>query len=279
MENLFANPVFLKLFNMVILILVVLLARFFTVRWVKSHPRLRSTHKRQWIVRIRNVTLFIIIGIGIAVWIEQLRTVAASIVVIAAAIVIATKEFLLNIVGFTYRSAAKFIAVGDRIEIDGTRGDVIDQNLMGITLMEVGPGDKTHQYTGVTVFLPNSLFLSANVKNETYAGSEYVFHLMTIPVAADSHWAAAELELLKAANEVCAPFLEKARKTMTRQARQQSLEEPNIEPRVQIQMVDPDKHHLVLRIVAPARKRARLEQEITRKYLDAMSSNQTNTLV
>ncbi len=268
MEKLFANPVFVKLFNMVVLILVVLLARFFTVRWIKSHPRLRSTHKRQWIVRIRNVTLFIIIGIGIAVWIEQLRTVAASIVVIAAAIVIATKEFILNIVGFAYRSATKFVAVGDRIEVDGIRGDVIDQNLMGITLMEIGPGDKTHQYTGLTIFLPNSLFLSASVKNETYAESEYVFHLMTIPIKADGDWSADEQELLKAANEVSAPFLEKARKVMTRQARQQSLEVPNIDPRVQIQIAEPDEYHLVLRIAVPARKRAKLEQDITRKYLE-----------
>ncbi len=275
MENQLANPVFVKLLNMAILILVALLARFFTVRWVKKNPRLRSTHKRQWIVRIRNITLFIIIGIGIAVWIEQLRTVAASIVVIAAAIVIATKEFILNLVGFAYRSAAKFVAVGDRIEVDGIRGDVIDQNLMGIILLEIGPGDKTHQYTGLTIFLPNSLFLSASVKNETFAQSEFVFHLMTIPIEANRNWSADEQELLKAAREVSAPYIEQARKMMTRLARQQSLEEPNIEPRVQIQIAEPDEYHLVLRVVVPARKRAKLEQEITRKYLEYRTASRS----
>ena len=106
------------------------------------------------------------------------------------------------------------------------------------------------------------------MKNETYAESEYVFHLMTIPIKADGDWSADEQELLKAANEVSAPFLEKARKVMTRQARQQSLEVPNIDPRVQIQIAEPDEYHLVLRIAVPARKRAKLEQDITRKYLE-----------
>jgi GNAT superfamily N-acetyltransferase len=36
-----------------------------------------------------------------------------------------------------------------------------------------------------TFFLPNSLFLSANVKNETFAESEYVFHLLIIPIDAN----------------------------------------------------------------------------------------------
>ena len=90
-------------------------------------------------MRVRNITIFLILGILILVRLEQLRTIAAFIMVIAAAIVIATKEFLLNVVGFLYRTTAKFVRVGDRIEMDGIRGEVIDQSLMGITLLEIDP--------------------------------------------------------------------------------------------------------------------------------------------
>ena len=176
-----------KLLSTTILIIGVLFLRKHIVLWIKSRESLTPTHKRQWIVRIRNITIFLILGILIVVWLEQLRTIAASIVVIAAAIVIATKEFLLNVVGFFYQKTAKFVSVGDRIDLGGgIRGDVIDENLMGITMLEIGPGEKTHQYTGLTTFLPNALFLSASVKNETFLWSDYVFHLMTIPIKADS---------------------------------------------------------------------------------------------
>lgn len=51
------------------------------------------------------------------------------------------------------------------------------------------------------------------------------------------------------------------------QAIEQNLEEPNIEPQVQIQIVDPERYNLILRIPVLARKRARLERNITRRYL------------
>ena len=272
LQDWFTGYVAHKLLSTTILIVAVMMVRKYVVHWIKNKETFLPTLKRQWIVRVRNITIFLIFGILIVVWLEQLRTIAASIVVIAAAIVIATKEFLLNMVGFFYRTTAKFVAVGDRIEVDGIRGDVIDQSLMGITLLEIGPGDKTHQYTGLTIYLPNSLFLSASIKNETFLWSDYVFHLMTIPIKAQADWQKAENALLHAAGTVSAPYLDQARQVMKTQALQQNLEEPSIEPRVQIQIADPEKYNLVLRVPVPARKRARLEQEITRHYLQLMES-------
>lgn len=270
LQNLLTGTIANKLLSTTILIVAALIVRTYVVHWIKNKETFLPTFKRQWIVRVRNITIFMIFGILVVVWLEQLRTIAASIVVIAAAIVIATKEFLLNVVGFFYRTTAKFVSVGDRIEVDGIRGDVIDQNLMGITLLEIGPGDKTHQYTGLSIYLPNSLFLSATVKNETFLWSDYVFHLITLPIKADTPWQKAEKALMQAARDVSATYLDQARKIMKTQALQQNLEEPNIEPRVQIQIVEPEKYNLVLRVPVPARKRARLEQDITRRYLHIM---------
>ncbi len=259
-----------KLVSTTVLIIIVLIIRKYIVLGIKNKETFPPTFKRQWIVRVRNITIFLIFGILVVVWLEQLRTIAASIVVIAAAIVIATKEFLLNVVGFFYRTTTKFVTVGDRIEVNGIRGDVIDQNLMGMTLLEIGPGEKTHQYTGLTIYLPNSLFLSATVKNETFLWSDYVFHLMTIPIKAEGPWEKAEKALLQAARDVSRPYIDKAGKVMKAQALHQNLEEPSIEPRVQIQIAEPERFNLVLRVTVPTRKRARLEQDITRRYLQIM---------
>lgn len=55
-----------------------------------------------------------------------------------------------------------------------------------------------------------------------------------------------------AAAIVSANYLDQARKIMKTQALQQNLEEPNIEPRVQIRIVEPEKYNLVLRVPVPA---------------------------
>ena len=196
----------MRTISTLVLVAVVLGLRSLAVRRIKARDNLPPLIRRQHIVRLRNITLFLIFTVIVVIWIEQLRTIAAAAVVFAAAIVIATKEFLLNIVGYFYRSTAKFFAIGDRIDIDGIRGDVIDQNLMGITLLEIGPGTRSHQYTGLTVHIPNSLFLANTVKNETSFWSKYVFHLMTIPIQADENWPTKEKALLEAADKPAPPI-------------------------------------------------------------------------
>jgi hypothetical protein len=49
--------------------------------------------------------------------------------------------------------------------------------------------------------------------------------------------------------------------------RQHSLDAPGVEPRVQIQLPEPERVNLVLRLPIPARRRGRLEQELIRRYL------------
>ena len=207
----------------------------------------------------------------VVIWLEQLRAVAATVVVIAAAIVVATKEFLLNIIRYFHQRSAKFVTVGDRIEVDGIRGDVIDQDLLGMTLMEIGSGEKTNQYTGLTIYVPNAKMLSATVKNETRLWGDYVFHLVTIPVEGVQGWEMAEQALLQAANKVCAPYLEKAQESMTSLSRHHSLDAPSVNPRVNVQVSAADKVNLILRMPVPTRHRGRLEQEVTRHYLKSLA--------
>ncbi|MDY6864263.1 MAG: mechanosensitive ion channel, partial [Thermodesulfobacteriota bacterium] len=156
-----------KLISTGILLLVVFGIRWIIVQDLLSRKKLTKKIRRQWIVTARNGAFFLILTGLVIIWFEQLRMFATTVVVIAVAIVIATKEFLLNIMGFLFRSGAHFFSIGDRIEIDDLKGDVIDQTIMGTIVLEIGPGTKSHQYTGRAIFIPNSKFLSHPVINET----------------------------------------------------------------------------------------------------------------
>jgi len=180
--------------------------------------------------------------------------------------VIATKELLLNVTGFLFRSSSHFFSIGDRIEIGEIRGDVIDQTIMGVTLLEIGSGMKTHQYTGRAIFIPNSVFLNSPVNNETYM-KDYVFHIITIPLKADVGWPKAEKALLMAANKVCGPYFKDAETHMGHLAKKHSLDAPTVAPRVHVQLPEPERINLVLRVPIPGRRRGRIEQRILRQYL------------
>ena len=118
-----------RLASTIVLVALIAGIRWILLRRLSSKADMLPTVRRQLVVKSRNLAFFLALGIVIVIWLEQLRTVAATIVVVAAAIVIATKEFLLNIVGYVYQAAFKFISIGDRIEIEEIRGDVIDMIL------------------------------------------------------------------------------------------------------------------------------------------------------
>jgi len=182
------------------------------------------------------------------------------------ALVIATKELILCVTGAVIRTSTHSYSVGDRIEIAGKRGDVIDQNIFTTTLLEIGPGNASHQYTGRAIVIPNSLLLNNPLTNESYT-EDFVLHVFPIPLGADEDWQKAELILLEAANIECAPFLQDARRSMERLENKHGLDSPTVAPRVTIQIPEPGKVNLLLRIPTPARRIGRLEQAILRRFL------------
>ena len=106
-----------KLISTLIVVLSLLLLRLLITRYIKKQEQYQPTTRRRWIVSAHNGFLVVLLVLLFVIWIEQLRILTGSLVLFAAAIVVATKEFILNIVGYFYRTGSNFISIGDRIEI------------------------------------------------------------------------------------------------------------------------------------------------------------------
>ncbi len=223
--------------------------------------------RRRLVVGVRNVALLVLIGALIVVWNEVIQSLLLSVVAIAAALVLATKEFLLCISGAVWRTASRAFDVGDRIEVSGYRGDVIDHGLLATTLLEVGPGEHTNQASGRAIVLPNSVFLTHPMVNETFTDA-YVLHPFEIKVPRDIEWKKAERVLLEAATAECAPFLEDAKASLAKQIARHSLPNLGLDPRVSIELSDPTKIGLLVRVPVPVRQKSKIEQAILRRFLE-----------
>ena len=107
---------------------------------------------------------------------------------------------------------------------------------------------------------------------------DYVFHIISVPLKADADWHLAEKALIGDANDICAPILEEARHSMQQLALEHSLDAPSADPRISVRISEPEHINLVLRIPIRAKKRGRIEQEISRKYLlnlEALEANKS----
>jgi len=250
----------------VMLLVSLLIIRMAVVRWISRNPTLSMESKRRWVVTTRNSVPFAFLLGLFVIWAHALQAFAVSLVALAAAVVLATKELLLCWSGSALRIGGKVYSVGDRIQIAGHRGVVLDHDIFATKLLEIGPGQSSHLYTGRVTVFPNSLlFTNALVKENP--SQEYGLYTLSVPLKAEEGWRDTERRLLDAARAECAPFMEEANRQMKLLERTNLLEAPSPEPRITIQLSEPGGIQLVLRFPAPDRGRSRIEQAIIRRFL------------
>ena len=137
------------------------LLRFLATRFTK-----RRAHD------VRNVLRLVLGGVGLVsalgVVTEQWVGVLLSLGVVGFAVTFALQQPLLSLLGWVYIMLKRPYAVGDRVKIEESKGDVIEVDFLVTTLWEVN-GDlvSTHQPSGRVVTVPNSVVLSSQVVNYT----------------------------------------------------------------------------------------------------------------
>ncbi len=100
---------------------------------------------------------------------DDLSMVAATLGVVSAALVISLQDVCTCVFGwFVIMIGGKF-SIGDRLEVDGTRGDVLDIELLRTTLLEINGWLATDQPTGRVITIPNNFIFKTKVFNFNHA--------------------------------------------------------------------------------------------------------------
>lgn len=253
----------------VTIIVLALLIRWLMLRWVKRAPIKSSDLRRRWVAWVQRACIIaVLVGLGI-IWATEIQTLAISLLAFAVALVIATKEIVLCLLGGMLKASTGMFTTGDRIEVAGFRGEVVDQGIMTTKLMEIGPGKDIHQYTGRTLTVPNALLLSNTVVNET-ATPGYDLHTFVVPIKADDDWREHERLLLSAAEQVCRPHIEDARASLNVYADRRLMDRFTVNPRVVLSIPESGRINLVVRVPTPEGVQGRIQRMITRKYLQLL---------
>ncbi|RWU11525.1 mechanosensitive ion channel [Pseudidiomarina gelatinasegens] len=256
----FSEQLLRPVISTLILIAAIVIARAILAKFIRKS--VRSTDlRRRWFVHTRNALLLLMVVGLMLIWAEELRTLALGIVAIAVAFVVATKELIMCLTGSLVKSSGSAFSIGDRIQIKDFRGDVIDQNLLTTTILEVGPGKHSHQRTGRMISIPNSLFVSEPVTNESYT-HDFVLHVFTVPFKREDNWHAAQQALLEAANRHCSDYVEQARRYMQRMSDHRGIDVPSADPRVTISVPAAGEIHLIVRFPTKSGTRSFMEQTI-----------------
>ena len=215
----------------------------------------------------RNTLLLITTLVFLYVWRGELQAAALSLAALSVALVIAGKELLTSVLGYIHRTTSGSFRFGDVIEINGIKGEVIDQTLLSTTVLEMS---EEHQFTGRVAQFPNSFYVSHPLKNHSRLG-DYQLGLLTVSLAPNANIQEAKSTLEEVANSVCTEYVAPTQAALRELEGEQFVLMPSAEPRVIIRMAEAGKVSLTLRYPCPSGRRTRTEQEILSRYLSAVT--------
>lgn len=227
-----------------------------------SDPRSRYSFRR--VVSILNVAAFVVAGL--AVWVENTQSLVVSYGLIAAGVAVALQDFFKNIVGGITLFLTGLYRVGDRVEINGKHGDVIDVGLQYTTLLEIQEWISGDQPTGRLVTSPNGAILSRAVHNYTKDHS-FIWDEISLPITHDSDWKEASAMALDIAERETKELTEKARISLINLSDKYFLPARAEVPALYLTMTD-NWIEMNIRYVTDVRQRRSTKDRLSRLLLE-----------
>ncbi len=237
------------------------LAQRLTRRYVTDPSRAYAVNRT--LRRVAGVTAFVTVIILISPDVRGLLTVLT---VIGAGLAIALREALLSFVGWIRISLIAPYRIGDRIEINGVRGDVIDVRVLRTTLMEIGAWVEADQSTGRIVHIPNSWIFEHALYNYT-RGFRFIWNELSITVTFRSDWKAAHDIMLRLANISAEIVEQQAASEIQAMSSEYLVHYSILSPFVYVRIVE-NGIRLTLRYLCEARKRRGTEHALTISMLE-----------
>lgn len=184
------SPLVRGLFETAIIIVLAVVLRASLLGLVKRRSRKSETYYL-WRKITQYITTFIVLGLIASIWFSGTTNVATFLGLLTAGVAVSLKDPLANVAAWAFMLIQRPFSVGDRIEIDGLRGDVIDESFMVFTLIEVGNWVHGEQSTGRLIHIPNAMVFQKSLFNYTQEFG-FIWDEIDVTVTFESDWAKAK---------------------------------------------------------------------------------------
>lgn len=264
MTDMFANfdwdPALMNkiLFSAILLIFVTLIKTLIClILRRKITDQAKYYYWRSMVIYSYTVLAVVLVG---RIWIKDIDSIAKGIAIISAGIAIALTDTIASLAGWAYILWFKPFKVGDRIQIGGTAGDVIDIRLFQFSMIEIGNWVDADHSTGRIVHVPNSKVFKEPLANYEI-GFEYIWHEIPVLVTFESNWEKAKQILLDIAKEKAEPLSQGAEAQIKRAAMQYLIYFSRLSPIVYTSVKDSGVM-LTMRYIVKPRQRRTSNQDV-----------------
>ena len=215
------------------------------------------------------VISFIIFTLIFFMWIQNISSITIFIGVAGAGLALALQEVILCIAGWVLIMVRHPFEVGDRIEINGVKGDIIDIRLFQTSLLEIGNWVDADQSTGRIANVPNSFVFKT--ENYNYSrGFEFIWNEISILVTFESDWRRAKEIMMIHADNFDKASEEELRRKIEAMRTRYMIYYGKLTPIVYVNIKDSGVQ-LTLRYLTEAKKRRSTEDQLCQVILDSFA--------
>lgn len=271
LKTLLFDPLTGKLASASIALLVVFALGRLSLRSVERY--VKNSEARYRARKVVSFVRYAVAAIVLAIiFSERLAGLTVVFGVAGAGIAFALQEVIASIAGWVAISSGGFYSTGDRVQVGGIKGDIIDIGVLRTTVMEVGQWVNGDLYNGRIVRIANSFVFKEPVFNYS-ADFPFLWDEITLPVRYGSDWKVAKAMLVAVGQEVCADFAQRSKDAWSAAVVKYRLEDAPVEPVVTM-IANDNWLEFTLRYVVDYRKRRTVKDQLFTRILEEIDKSE-----
>ena len=225
--------------------------------------------------RVRKFVTFLgyIVSLGViaALFSEHIPQLTVAFGFAGAGIAFALQDVIASVAGWLTVSFGGLYSPGDRVQLGGIKGDVIDVSILRTTLMELGQWVNGDNYNGRIVRVANSFVLKEPVYNYS-ADFPFLWDEITLPIRYGSNWEYTRKVLEQILDEICGGYVTESRAAWQNAVIKYRLEEARIEPTITLAAND-NWIEFTARYIVVYRKRRFVKDRIFTRFLEEVDKS------
>ncbi|WP_313790033.1 mechanosensitive ion channel family protein [Flagellimonas beolgyonensis] len=186
---------------------------------------------------IQVIGYLLIVLITISYFTGSIKDFGLAMGLLTAGITITLQELILSIAGSFYIFFVRVYKPGDRIELNGIKGDVIDIDSMYTTMMEIGEWVSSDNYSGRIVKLSNAFVFKGPVYNYSL-DFPFVWDEFNLPIRYDSDLELAKKIVISVAQEALSEYVQDSIAEWKEVVSKYYIEDAEVNPTLAITMTD-----------------------------------------
>ncbi len=181
--------------------------------------------------------VFVVLILLASFTLDSLKDYTIIIGLFTAGITFTLQELILSIAGSFYIFFVRVYKPGDRIELNGIKGDVIDIDSIYTTLMEIGEWVSSDNYSGRIIKISNSFVFKGPIKNYSM-DFPFVWDELNILITYGSNVEMAKKIVLQTANKHLSKYAENSKAKWEEMVQRYYIEDATIEPTIALELTD-----------------------------------------